>query len=60
MKRRIRVADCPQCGRKTRLARKHVENGETFNFTICDGCFCVFDNHRVKSHLEEQPDYDNH
>ena len=58
IERKIRVADCPYCEKVVPVDRKHRENGQTFNFTICRNCFCVFDNDEVTTRLEYY--HDNH
>lgn len=55
-KRKTRVAECPHCKHTVATDRKHKEDGQTFNFTICRSCFCVFDNDQVMTRLEYRND----
>lgn len=54
MSRRVRVANCPHCGKVTAIDRKRPQpkhEDPAPALTICGSCFAVFENAKVESRL---------
>lgn len=51
--RRIRMFKCPHCGAPSPMTRACIEAGDHFALSTCHACYCVAENDKVESWLEE-------
>lgn len=53
MSRRVRVGECPWCGKTVQLDRRKPgrRNESGYTLTICSVCYACFGNEAVKSRL---------